>query len=261
MSTDVSPTFPDLRGKVTVVTGGSRGIGAATCAFLAANGARVAVCSRSDESSEAVVVRLRDNGHEAFGFAADLTRHDEVARLRATIEGTIGPADVLMAFAGGPGSRRPITQVNPAEWASQIASNLTSAYFTLGEFLRGMVQRGRGTVVTMSSAAGRLADPALSAGYAAAKAGVVQLTRHAAVEVAAHGVRVNCVAPATVESERVEQILADNRALRAQITGLTPLGRLGSPQDVAVAATFLASEASGWLTGVTLDVAGGRVML
>ena len=255
-----TPAFPDFQGKVAVVTGGSRGIGAATCAVLAENGARVAVCSRSGDSSEAVAARLRERGQDAFGFAADLTRHEEVVRLREAIEETIGPADVVMAFAGGPGALRPITDPAPAEWESLIASNLTSAYFTLAEFLPGMVRRGRGAIVTMSSSAGRLVDQPLSAGYAAAKAGVVQLTRHAALEVAKDGVRVNCVAPGTVESERVEGILGANPDLRAAIVGLTPLGRLGSPEDVALAAAFLASDASGWVTGVTLDVAGGRVM-
>jgi 3-oxoacyl-[acyl-carrier protein] reductase len=122
-----------------------------------------------------------------------------------------------------------------------------------------MIERRRGVIVTMASNAGRLLDMKLTASYAAAKAGIAMLTRHVALEVGRHGVRVNCVAPATVRSERVDRIMSPER--QAQVAAMSPLGRMGIPEDVAAVTVFLASESAGWLTGVTVDVAGGRVML
>jgi 3-oxoacyl-[acyl-carrier protein] reductase len=129
----------------------------------------------------------------------------------------------------------------------------------LSVFLPGMLERGEGAVVTMASNGARVLDKSLTASYAAAKAGVVQLTRHVARELGPHGVRINCVAPATVTSERINRIM-DDEAL-ARTAALSPLGRLGTPEDVAQATLFLLSSAAAWITGVTLDVSGGRVML
>jgi 3-oxoacyl-[acyl-carrier protein] reductase len=111
----------------------------------------------------------------------------------------------------------------------------------------------------MASNAGRFLDINLTASYAAAKAGIAMFTRHVAREVGQHGIRVNCVAPATTLSERVERIMPEER--RAEIAAMAPLGRLGMPEDSAQATLFLASDASSFLTGVTIDIAGGRVMM
>lgn len=135
---------------------------------------------------------------------------------------------------------------------------LTAMFLTLKGFLPGMVERGEGAIVTMASSAARIATAA-PAPYVAAKAGVIVLTRHAANEVGPHGVRVNCLAPHTILVERTRRFMPEEqqRRMAAEI----PLGRLGSPEDVALAALFLASDASSWITGVTLDVAGGRVVV
>jgi 3-oxoacyl-[acyl-carrier protein] reductase len=123
-----------------------------------------------------------------------------------------------------------------------------------------MIDRQGGSIVTMASNAARFLDITLTSSYAAAKAGIAMFTRHIAKELGPHGIRANCVAPATSLSERVERIMPDER--RAEIAAMAPLGRLGVPEDTASATVFLVSDdASGWLTGVTLDIAGGRVML
>jgi 3-oxoacyl-[acyl-carrier protein] reductase len=122
-----------------------------------------------------------------------------------------------------------------------------------------MIERRSGSIVLMSSVSGRFLDKLTTASYAASKAGVLMLMRHAAIEAGEFGVRINAIAPATISSERIERIM-DDEAL-ARTAGLSPLGRLGTPEDCANASAYLASEASGWITGVTLDVAGGRVML
>jgi 3-oxoacyl-[acyl-carrier protein] reductase len=256
----IPPTYPDLAGKVAVVTGGSKGIGASTCVLLGHNGARVAVCGRDRESIERVVEQAREAGAaDVAGLEADLTSPDGVAALRAGVEDELGPAELLFAFAGGFGARTPLLETELGEWNDIIESNLTSTFLTLRQFAPGMVERGGGSIVTMASNASRFLDIPLTASYAAAKAGIMQLSRHAAIELGPHGVRVNVLAPATVASERVKSAMDAER--EAYIAGLSPLGTMGTPDDAALAALFLASASARWMTGVTLDVAGGRIML
>jgi 3-oxoacyl-[acyl-carrier protein] reductase len=254
------PSYPDLAGKVAVVTGGSKGIGAATCTLLGHNRARVAVCGRDPESIERVIAATRDAGAtDAVGLSADLTRPEELARMRADVEDILGPTEILMAFAGGFGARTPLLRTQLDEWNAVVESNLTSTFLTLREFAPGMVERGSGSIVTMASNAARFLDIKLTASYAAAKAGIAMLSRHAALELGPHGVRVNVLAPATILSERVKGSMDDERL--ASIAGMSPLGTIGVPEDPALAALFLASDSARWMTGVTLDVAGGRIMM
>jgi 3-oxoacyl-[acyl-carrier protein] reductase len=254
------PTYPDLEGKVAVVTGGSKGIGAATCVLLGRNGARVAVCGRDEGAIERVTGETREAGAaDAAGIAADLTTEDGVARLRAEVEERLGPAEVLMAFAGGFGARTPLLETQLEEWNGVVESNLTSTFLTLREFAPGMVERGAGSIVTMASNAARFLDIQLTASYAAAKAGIMLLSRHAALELGPHGVRVNVLAPATILSERVKRNMDEERL--ASIARMSPLGTIGLPEDPALAALFLASDSARWMTGVTVDVAGGRIMM
>jgi 3-oxoacyl-[acyl-carrier protein] reductase len=254
------PSYPDLDGKVAVVTGGSKGIGAATCILLGRNRARVAVCGRDPETIERVTSETRDAGAaRAVGLAADLTIPDGVARLRADVEKELGPAEILFAFAGGFGARTPLLRTQLEEWNAVVESNLTSTFLTLREFAPGMVERGSGSIVTMASNAARFLDIKLTASYAAAKAGIMMLSRHAALELGPHGVRVNILAPATILSERVKANMDEERL--ASIAAMAPLGTVGVPEDPALAALFLASDSARWMTGVTLDVAGGRIMM
>jgi 3-oxoacyl-[acyl-carrier protein] reductase len=256
----IIPTYPDLEGKVAVVTGGSKGIGAATCVLLGHNRAKVAVCGRDPETIEGVVSGTGDAGAaDVAGIAADLTTPEGVAKLRAEVEEKLGPADVLMAFAGGFGARTPLLKTELDEWNAIVESNLTSTFLTLREFGPGMVERGAGSIVTMASNAARFLDIQLTASYAASKAGIAMLSRHAALELGPHGVRVNVLAPATILSERVKRNMDEERL--GAIAGMSPLGTIGVPEDPALAALFLASDSARWMTGVTVDVAGGRIMM
>ena len=253
-----APRYPDLAGQVAVVTGGSRGIGAATAQALAANGVAVAVVGRDHDALAGVVQAITARGGRGIGVAADCTREDDLRRLRDTVRGELGPADILAAFAGGNGMPVPTADETPAHWRSIIETDLTSAFLTVSVFLPGMIERRRGAVITMSSAAAR--QPARSAAaYAAAKAGVIAFTRHLAREVAPDGIRVNCLAPSAVLNDKMRAWVPP--AQREELGASFPLGRLGQPEDVANAALFLASSASAWTTGVTLDIAGGKIMV
>jgi 3-oxoacyl-[acyl-carrier protein] reductase len=253
------PTYPDLAGKVAVVTGGSKGIGAATCEVLAANGVKVAVVARGRESIDMVLEQVASDGGTAIGISADCTKAQDLEEVRKRTEQELGPADILVAFAGGFGARTPVQETDEETWRYVIESNLTSTFLTVKTFVPGMMNRERGSIVTMGSIAGRFLDITLTASYAAAKAGVAMFTRHIAKELGGHGIRANCVAPGTTLSERVEGIMPKERL--DEIAAMSPLGRVGLPRDSALATLYLVSESAGWLTGVTLDVTGGRVML
>jgi 3-oxoacyl-[acyl-carrier protein] reductase len=256
---DKVPIYPDLAGKVAVVTGGSGGIGAATCRLLAANGARVAVNGRDRTRLQAMVDAIREGGGQAIGVDGDCTDPAGVQRLRQVVEQELGPAEVLAAFVGGGRARPgPVAEVPEEDWRSTLDGSLTATFLTLKSFLPGMVERGRGAIITMASSAARLPGLGAPAPYMAAKAGVVALTRQVASEAGPHGVRANCLAPHTILTEQIKRVAPQE--WREQMAAAVPLRRLGTPEDVALAAVFLASDSAAWLTGVTLDVAGGYVM-
>lgn len=251
-------TYPDLAGKVALITGSSQGIGAATCRLLAVNGVRVVVNGRDQAAIDATVAGIRAAGGHALGVVADCNDFAAIEQMRRHVEQEFEPVDILGAFVGSGGASMPTAQFSPADWAATINGNLTATFLTVRSFLPGMLERRRGAIITMASTAGRLPGGATAA-YAAAKAGVVMFTRHVAKEVAPEGVRLNCIAPSIVLTER--HPLRQRPESQERVAAEIPLRRLGMPEDIALAALFLASDSSSWITGVTLDVAGGRVML
>jgi 3-oxoacyl-[acyl-carrier protein] reductase len=256
MTTPATIPATDLRDEVVVVTGGSRGIGAGSARRFAALGARVVVSGRDEAALGAVVASITAAGGLAMGIRAECTDERAVEALRAAAEQAFGPATILLAFAGGDGRPEPMASLDATRWRAVIDTNLTAAYITVRTFALGMIERRRGSIVTMSSSAGRQPGGA-SVAYAAAKAGIVMLTRHLAADLAPHGVRVNCIAPSAIETERLAALMP--AAAREQLGQSFPLRRLGSVDDVADAALYLATQRSSWVTGVTIDVTGGRV--
>ena len=254
--TETLGRYDDLRDKVLLVTGGSRGLGAATCRAFAAQGAKVAVNGRDRAAIDAVVADLRDSGAVALAAPADCTDGDAVARLADEVHAALGPVDVVAAFAGGGRAPQPVLEIPVDEWRADIERNLTSTFLTVRAFLPQMLDRG-GSIITMASAAARLPGAGPMA-YSAAKAGVINFTQQLAREVAPRSVRVNCIAPSTVLNERMRAAIPPDR--QRELAAMHPIGRLGETRDVADAALFLASDASSWITGVVLDVAGGQVL-
>ncbi|HEX4831657.1 MAG TPA: SDR family oxidoreductase [Trebonia sp.] len=250
--------YPDLAGKVAVVTGGSRGIGASTAAALAANRVAVAVVGRDEKALTTVTESIEGQGGRAVWIAADLTVAGEADRVAATAREQLGPVDILAAFAGGNGMPVPTETETAEHWREIVEDDLTSSFLTVRAFLPSMAERRGGVIITMASAAARQAAKSAAA-YAAAKAGVIAFTRHIAGEFADRGIRANCVSPSAVENDRMRTWMSEEQ--RAAVGRSFPLGRLGQPADVAAATLFLASDVSSWITGSTLDIAGGKIML
>ncbi|MBV9414398.1 MAG: SDR family oxidoreductase, partial [Solirubrobacterales bacterium] len=201
---------------------------------------------------------IRADEAQAIPVRADCTQDDDLRDLADTVAERLGAVDILAVFAGGNGMPVPTTEETPDHWRQVIDTDLTSTFLTISAFLGPMLERGRGSIVTMASAAGR--QPARSnAAYAAAKAGVIAFTRHLAMELAPNGIRVNCLAPSSIETERLRSWTTHE--VRDQLAESFPLRRIGEPGDVAAATLFLASDASSWITGITLDIAGGKIMI
>jgi len=249
-----------LAGKVALVTGSSRGIGAAIATLFAQHGARVALHGRDTTALSAVRAAIERGGGEVIQVTGDVTNLAEIERMRRAVEGALGPVDILVANAGGsftnPG---PLEDISEAGWRASVDGNLTATFLTLKSFLPGMKQRKAGNIITISSAAARRPHPRSPIPYAAAKAGIQMLTQHLAAQVGPDGIRVNCIAPETILTERNEEHIPP--AQRLALVDLHPIRRLGTPEDVARAALFLASDDAGWISGVILDVAGGAVMV
>jgi 3-oxoacyl-[acyl-carrier protein] reductase len=249
-----------LQDRVALVTGSSRGIGAAIARLFAAEGAAVAVHGRDADAAAAVTAGIEKAGGRAVGVTADLTRAADVAALREAVERALGPVDTLVANAGGsPVRPAPLEQISEDDWRASIDANLTATFLTVREFLPGMKERHDGVIVTMSSAAARRAHSGSPMAYAAAKAGIELLTKEIAAQAGPDGVRANCLAPETILTEANQRQIPAQ--LQEQLRDNHPIRRLGTPEDVAEAALFLASARSGWISGVTLDVAGGSVLV
>ena len=236
-------------GSTAVVTGGSRGIGAAIGHALALAGARVVLTARDQDALDRQVETITAAGGQASGVVGDTTDPRAVRRTREQAEDTFGPVDLLVVNAGGGGRPSALADLAPETWQHALDLNLTAPYLVLREFVPPMMERGNGAVVAMSSIAGSTVTAASTA-YSAAKAGLEMVVRKVAAEAAPHGVRVNAVAPGTVDTgdgripAQAQQALAERH----------PSGRLGTVDDVVAATVFLLGPGAGWVTGHTMEL-------
>jgi 3-oxoacyl-[acyl-carrier protein] reductase len=249
-----------LRQKVALITGSSRGIGAAIAKRFAEQGALVALHGRDVIALSGVRSAIQSADGRVMQVTGDVTRFDDIEAMREQIERMFGPIDILVANAGGNQTRPHLALEETPEdgFRASLEGNLTATFLTLKSVLPSMKTRKTGNIITLSSAAARRPHPASPLPYAAAKAGIELLTQHLAAEVGPFGIRANCIAPETILTEGNQRRIPD--AQKTALVEAHPIKRLGTPEDVANAALFLASESASWISGVILDVAGGAVL-
>lgn len=245
-----------LTGKSAIVTGASRGIGRAIAIALAQEGAKVAVnFAGSEEKAEETVRMIEEAGGEAFAIRASVSSQEDVKQL---VDGTMerfGSVDILVNNAGITKDNL-LMRMKEEEWDDVLSTNLKGVFLCTKAVARPMMKKRSGTIVNLASVVG-VAGNAGQANYVAAKAGVIGLTKTAAKELAARGIRVNAVAPGFITTDMTDKLPED---VKEAMLGQIPLGKLGDPEHVARAVVFLASEDSSYITGQTLHVDGGMVM-
>ena len=242
--------------RLALVTGGSRGIGRAIALALGKNGCDVAVnYNASAEAAEALCGELSALGVRASAFRADVSDRTQVEALFKAVEAGMGPVEILVNNAGITRDNL-LMRMKPEEWDAVLAANLSSAFYCTKEAIRGMAKARWGRIVSIASVVG-LVGNAGQANYSASKAGLIGFSRSVAREYATRGVTVNVVAPGFIGTDMTGVL---KEQVKEAILGQIPLGRMGSPEDVARAVAFFASEESSYVTGQVLAVDGGMTM-
>jgi 3-oxoacyl-[acyl-carrier protein] reductase len=254
----MDPTARGFLGRVAVVTGGARGIGRATALALAGEGATVIVWDRDEAAGAALRKEADRAGISLTCETVDACDGAQIVRATETILSAQGGIDILINAVGG-GRRADTLAITEEEWNDVFRLNVTSVFLCCREVLKGMVSRSRGRIVNVASLAGRSTSVLQGAHYTAAKAAVLGLTRHLAREFAPYGITVNAVAPGTTATDRILASLGSDEESR--LAQRIPLGRLATPEEQAAAILFLASDAASYITGATLDVNGGLLMI
>lgn len=244
----------DLTGRIVLITGAGSGLGAAIAHSFAGAGATLALLDLEEAAARATLEAAEAKGTSA---AADVSDERAVAAAAADIEGRVGPIDVVINNAGvaGIGGPKTLHETPPEEWAHVMAVNISGPYLVCRSVLPSMIARRRGVIVNVASAAG-LVTLAGRSPYAASKAALIHLTRNLAVEYAEYGIRANALCPGWMDTPLTRWRLQDPGAA-AKVTSMVPMGRVASPEELAEAALFLASDSSRYMTGQTLVVDGG----
>lgn len=251
-----------LRGKIAVVTGAAHGIGKACALALAEEGTNVALLDLDEAGSDTVAGVLKtihNAGVESVYWQTDVTSPEQVQNAVVQIQSRLGEVDILINNAGRGRAPAPLEEITDDVWNEVVALNLTGSMLCARAVIGGMKRKGWGRIVNMSSIAARGRGESANISYASAKAGVLGFTRQLAMEVGRFGVTVNAVAPGGILSGRVvDRWAAKSETEKTRTTEAIPLRRIGQPEEVARAVVFLASNDASYITGITLDVNGGR---
>ncbi|RQS35476.1 SDR family NAD(P)-dependent oxidoreductase [Burkholderia sp. Bp8992] len=242
--------------KVALVTGGSSGIGRTTALLFAGEGARVAIASRRIDEGLAVVEEIRKAGGEALFVRTDVSRAEDCARMVEETMREFGRLDVAFNNAGVEAFGKTVADTDVESWDHVVDINLKGMFLSMKYEIPAMLKTGGGSIVNMSSTYGLVASAFGGCGYHASKAGIIGLTKAAALEYAKQNIRVNAICPAFVATAMVEKFLDETR-MTDQIKRFHPIGRLGTETEIAEAVTFLACDASSFMTGTALSVDGG----
>jgi 3-oxoacyl-[acyl-carrier protein] reductase len=246
-----------LHGQVSIVTGGAQGIGLAIAARLAAEGSALLIADLNAEGAERAARTLSESGATVLAIGADVTSDEGRARIVSAALERHGRIDVLVNNAGIL-PRVPLMEVTPEVWHRTMQVNLDAAFFCSQAVLPAMREQGRGRIINISSMSARTGGQASPPHYATSKTGLVGMTRALARVVGAWGVTVNAVAPGMIDTEMLAALTPEQRQWWLE---QIPLARLGTPEDVAAAVAFLASDDAAYITGSTLDVNGGYFMI
>lgn len=242
---------------VVVISGALTGIGRATALAFAHEGARIVVSGRRDEAGESLATELRTLGAEAEFVRADVRHEDEVRNLVSRAVARFGRLDVAVNNAGTEGAPGPVTEQSAASYAAIFETNVLGTLLSLKHELRVMLAQQHGSIINLSSTLGQKAAPGASV-YAASKHAVEGLTKAAALEAAASGVRVNAVAPGPIATEMLDRFTGSGDRKAGLIAGV-PLKRAGTPDEIAQAIVFLASDKASFITGQIIGVDGGKM--
>jgi 3-oxoacyl-[acyl-carrier protein] reductase len=241
--------------RTALVTGASRGIGKACVQALAAAGHRIVLASRTIDRLEEVASELRAAGTEAFPVEIDLASHESIVAGISKASKEFGRIDVLVNNAGVTKDGLAV-RMKPADWDLVLQTNLSGAFYAMQQVLSGMMRERWGRIVNISSVVGEMGNPG-QANYVASKAGLIGLTKSLAREIGSRNITVNAVAPGFIETDMTHGL---TDVLKQKMVDQTPLGRIGTPEDVAAAVKFLVSDEAGFITGHVLDVNGGIYM-
>ena len=241
--------------RVALITGASRGIGAAILAALAEDGYVVVGTATSDAGATAIDQRLAEHGWTGAGMALDVCDGAAIDAVVKAVGERFGPPAVLVNNAGITRDQL-LLRMSDADWDAIMDTNLKGTFRTSKACLRGMMKARFGRIVNITSVIGLIGNPG-QANYAAAKAGIIAFTKSLAREVGSRGITANCVAPGFIDTDMTRDLPA---AQREALLGQVPLGRLGAAEDIAAAVRFLVSDGAGYITGETINVNGGMHM-
>lgn len=245
-----------LEGRVILITGGTGGIGSATARLCAARGASVVIADLDAAAGEALLREITAGGGRAAFVRADIGREGDVEAMVAFAVSTFGGLHGAFNNAGIDTGHTAIADTSLDQWQRNVATNLTGTFLCMKYEIAHMLAHGGGAIVNTSSTSGTIAT-VTSADYTASKHGVVGITRSAAVDYSARGIRVNAVLPGGIATPMLMGALVGNDPLRKVIEASHPIGRIGQPEEVAEAAAFLLSDAASFITGACLAVDGG----